>query len=47
MNQLVAVSDFYALSLVVAAGLHAKTRFAEFFVDHLRNPNTRRFCARE
>ena len=35
-----------APALVVAAGPRAQTRFFEFFVSNVRNPNTRRAYAR-
>ncbi len=47
MNRLARLSSASALPvLVVAAGEHAQTRFFEFFVSNIRNPNTRRAYGR-
>jgi site-specific recombinase XerD len=45
MSQLVH-SDAYAPALIAAAGPQARTRFLEFFVATIRNPNTRRAYSR-
>jgi hypothetical protein len=45
MNQLVPIAA-HAPALIAAAGERAQTRFWEFFVSNIRNPNTRRAYAR-
>jgi site-specific recombinase XerD len=46
MKPLVAASAARAPALVQAAGPRAQTRFFEFFVSNIRNPNTRRAYAK-
>lgn len=46
MNQLASVLADRTPALVTAAGERAQTRFFEFFVFNIRNPNTRRAYAR-
>jgi hypothetical protein len=46
MNQLIRLPADHAPALVAAAGSNARTCFAEFFVNTIRNPHTRRAYAR-
>jgi len=42
MSQLIARDPSHAPALILVAGASATTRFLEFFVSNIRNPNTRR-----
>src|SRR5450432_2176416 len=46
MNQIASLPALTVPTLVAAAGRRAQTRFFEFFVNHIRNPNTRRAYGR-
>jgi hypothetical protein len=45
MTRLVVLTDC-ACALIAAVGERASYRFLEFFTANIRNPNTRRACAR-
>ena len=46
MNPLVSLNSRALPALVTAAGERASMRFLEFFAANIRNPHTRRACAR-
>jgi site-specific recombinase XerC len=46
MNQLIPVPSVALPALIAAAGERAGMRFLEFFAANIRNPHTRRACAR-